>query len=480
MKAKVLIVDDDPCFREFLTRVLTGGGYEVVEARSTMEAESSLLSGPDLLIVDYRMPGLDGVAWIKRLRERGNSLPIIFCSGSGCDQQKFSVMRNLLDVGSLLQKPINPASLLAQVEQLLPKRFVVAADSQILQDPQGPQDPQDAQRSPVTQDMPLESSLFADEESLPSISLDQDVLDDIALLRDDYLVALPEMLQQINLNVLMAAASRDPVLMSDAGNQAHMICGTAGSLGLSELSKIAGQLEELLDGLDIETLVHDGSKIVTVAELISEAEGLVKLASSNDGHLAEPPVAEHTGARFIPMLKEVLDSAGTENLSEQPETFESPSSVAAVLATPIISDGLVGPLMCSSPRLMIVAAEPSLCRECLSLLGSENLISLAVHSREEAVFYLAKFQPDVILVEEAFLLESTREFSEFVRTYLEKSVRIVAILDSLDGRESAIAAQVDDYVIKPLIGFEIRKSFGFHLIESTLNHLPAIICARAE
>lgn len=114
----ILIVDVDAFFRQLLRTVLSDAGYEVIEARSISEGEAMLSHYPDFVIVDYRMPGMDEVAWINRLRGYGNTVPIEFCSGSRCDQQKLSLIRNIFNVSLLGQKPIKPAKRPAQIEKL--------------------------------------------------------------------------------------------------------------------------------------------------------------------------------------------------------------------------------------------------------------------------------------------------------------------------------------------------------------------------
>src|SRR3990167_3728061 len=101
---KILIVDDDAFFRQLVNRILTSVGYHVLEARSVGDAISALEQGPDLAIIDYRMPGTDGASFIKQLRENNYKFPIVFCSGSGMDQKTFASMRNVYHVDLIIQK----------------------------------------------------------------------------------------------------------------------------------------------------------------------------------------------------------------------------------------------------------------------------------------------------------------------------------------------------------------------------------------
>ena len=69
---RVLVVDDDPPLRRMLARTLAAEGYEVTVAAdggaALVEAERA---APDVIVLDVAMPGLDGLAVCRRLREQG-------------------------------------------------------------------------------------------------------------------------------------------------------------------------------------------------------------------------------------------------------------------------------------------------------------------------------------------------------------------------------------------------------------------------
>jgi len=71
MSKKVLVVDDSTAIRQSITYVLQQGGYEVVEAKDGLDALSVLqtMASPDLIITDVNMPNLDGLSFIKKVRE---------------------------------------------------------------------------------------------------------------------------------------------------------------------------------------------------------------------------------------------------------------------------------------------------------------------------------------------------------------------------------------------------------------------------
>ena len=79
---RVLVVDDDPGFGEFVRKVAQGCGYEVQVARdaATFRAEYAR-SAPDLIMLDLQMPDTDGVELLRSLAEGGCSAPILVMSG---------------------------------------------------------------------------------------------------------------------------------------------------------------------------------------------------------------------------------------------------------------------------------------------------------------------------------------------------------------------------------------------------------------
>ena len=83
MQGFVHIVDDDASFRKAMERRLTKAGYEVATYPSALHLLVNLPteSIPSCILLDMRIPGLDGPALQKRLGELGSTLPIIFLTG---------------------------------------------------------------------------------------------------------------------------------------------------------------------------------------------------------------------------------------------------------------------------------------------------------------------------------------------------------------------------------------------------------------
>jgi two-component system response regulator ChvI len=84
-RRRVAIVDDDDLFRESLGLNLQEEGYEVVEFANGQDALDHFIDGDgaDAVLLDWRMPVLDGLATLRRLREAGIAVPVIFLTMLG-------------------------------------------------------------------------------------------------------------------------------------------------------------------------------------------------------------------------------------------------------------------------------------------------------------------------------------------------------------------------------------------------------------
>ncbi|HPC11739.1 MAG TPA: response regulator, partial [candidate division Zixibacteria bacterium] len=79
---RLLVVDDDPLLRELLQDTLDTLGYRVTAAADGIEALERLAQGSfDLVITDIKMPGMDGIALLKRVNRLYPDLPVLFITG---------------------------------------------------------------------------------------------------------------------------------------------------------------------------------------------------------------------------------------------------------------------------------------------------------------------------------------------------------------------------------------------------------------
>jgi two-component system response regulator MprA len=116
--ARVLIVDDDAGVRRMLARTLEAAGYGVTVAAdgggALVEIERS---APDLILLDVTMPGLDGLGVTRRLRGKGDALPVLLLTARDAVADRVAG----LDAGAddYLVKPFATDELLARVRALL-------------------------------------------------------------------------------------------------------------------------------------------------------------------------------------------------------------------------------------------------------------------------------------------------------------------------------------------------------------------------
>ena len=118
MGKKVLIIDDDPAFRNLVEQVLTQKGYEVLKANSGREGLRLMFDQrPDLVLLDVVMPSIDGWQVCSRIREISD-IPIIMITGRHKTEE--DIVRGL-DYGAddYLIKPVGSKELVARVRAAL-------------------------------------------------------------------------------------------------------------------------------------------------------------------------------------------------------------------------------------------------------------------------------------------------------------------------------------------------------------------------
>lgn len=118
MKAHLLVVDDDPRITELLRRILAYEGYSVAIAASGQEALSRTLEHPpDLIVLDILLPGLDGLEVARRLREAGDTVPILMLTARDAVENRVEGLT--VGADDYLVKPFAPEELVARVKALL-------------------------------------------------------------------------------------------------------------------------------------------------------------------------------------------------------------------------------------------------------------------------------------------------------------------------------------------------------------------------
>lgn len=118
---KILIVDDSPTIRSIQVAALKHLGFhEIAEAADGNEALHAIAKDrPDLLIVDWNMPGLDGIALVRKVRETDRTLPIIMCSSEADRPRVVEAIK--AGVTDYIVKPFTPEGIGEKVRRALAK-----------------------------------------------------------------------------------------------------------------------------------------------------------------------------------------------------------------------------------------------------------------------------------------------------------------------------------------------------------------------
>jgi CheY-like chemotaxis protein len=122
-KGRILLVDDEDSLRKVLKDLLEREGYEVAEARDGVQALDQVdRVGPDVVVLDLNLPGLDGYGVLSQLRSRPATvdIPVIVLTAKGDEDNEVRVFE--LGANDFLQKPFRARALSARLEAVLGRR----------------------------------------------------------------------------------------------------------------------------------------------------------------------------------------------------------------------------------------------------------------------------------------------------------------------------------------------------------------------
>lgn len=126
--ATILVVDDDQKLLKMVRRTLIYEGFQVMTAENGREALLKLEADPpDLLVLDWMMPELDGLDLLHRLRANGDAVPVLMLTARDAVENRVQGLDEGAD--DYLVKPFAPSELLARLRALLRRSKVTQPET---------------------------------------------------------------------------------------------------------------------------------------------------------------------------------------------------------------------------------------------------------------------------------------------------------------------------------------------------------------
>ena len=132
MPANILVIEDEPAIQELLALNITQAGHNAIRALSVEAAQELLRNAlPDLILLDWMLPGMSGIEYARRLKsdQTTKSIPIIMLTARSDEYDK---VRGL-EVGAddYVTKPFSPRELNARIKAVLRRRAPQMTDDPI-------------------------------------------------------------------------------------------------------------------------------------------------------------------------------------------------------------------------------------------------------------------------------------------------------------------------------------------------------------
>jgi two-component system, OmpR family, phosphate regulon response regulator PhoB len=132
MAATILVVEDEPAIQELIAYNLKQAGHQPLRADNAEQALNLVANAlPDLVLLDWMLPGLSGIEFARRLRadKRTRAIPIIMLTARSDEQDKLQGLETGAD--DYITKPFSPRELNARIKAVLRRRAPEMTDDMV-------------------------------------------------------------------------------------------------------------------------------------------------------------------------------------------------------------------------------------------------------------------------------------------------------------------------------------------------------------
>jgi len=133
IKLTILVVEDEDAIRAMLMMVLEQAGFTAIAAADAEDAQKILHENlPDLILLDWMLPGISGAEWARRLKKEQvyRELPIILLTARGEEEDKVKGLE--IGADDYMTKPFSPKELVARIRAVLRRSGKIQGLAQIV------------------------------------------------------------------------------------------------------------------------------------------------------------------------------------------------------------------------------------------------------------------------------------------------------------------------------------------------------------
>jgi two-component system phosphate regulon response regulator PhoB len=127
----ILVVDDEPAIRDMISTALDVAGYDCLQAENAQQAHGMIIDEqPDLVLLDWMMPGTSGIELIRRLQrdDLTKNVPVIMLTAKTAEDNMVQGLESGAD--DFITKPFSPRALIARINAVLRR-----AEAELPQEP---------------------------------------------------------------------------------------------------------------------------------------------------------------------------------------------------------------------------------------------------------------------------------------------------------------------------------------------------------